>query len=214
MRKDFYVYFHRDRTGSLFYVGKGTGRRAWSADRHPAWKRYVAERLGGHFRVEIHAQELTEVEAEELEGSLIQQYGAQLINWINPGRDFDYAAIDRYHKLRNDNRAFVAETRRIEGEDLHEAVARYRHALVAMREYEGMTLERGVVAEMGAGPNWGDISIIDRLTLCLAKLGQSVEAIAAAEAYFLEFPSALDLTAGKRVKVRIEKLKAKSVVGS
>lgn len=31
----FYVYAHEDKSGNIFYVGKGTGRRAWSPDRHP-----------------------------------------------------------------------------------------------------------------------------------------------------------------------------------
>ena len=29
----YYVYAHLDSSGQIFYVGKGTGRRAWSTDR-------------------------------------------------------------------------------------------------------------------------------------------------------------------------------------
>lgn len=205
MRKDFYVYFHRDQSGRIFYVGKGANRRAWSTDRHLVWKRYVEERLHGKYDVEIHRNGLTEAEAEMLESSLIAEYGEQLINWINPGRQFDYQAIDRFHKLRDKNRQYIAETRPLENTDLPEAISRYRNALIAMREYEAITTERGVVAEMGVGPDWGDPNILDRLTLCLIKLGRSQEAIDEAEKYFADFPSALNMAMGKRIKARIEK---------
>lgn len=59
-RRDFYVYVHRDQRGSIFYVGKGKGDRAWSTDRHPIWHRYVETRLGGHYSVEIIEKNLTE----------------------------------------------------------------------------------------------------------------------------------------------------------
>jgi hypothetical protein len=208
MRKDFYVYFHRDHFGHVFYVGKGTGRRAWSLDRHPAWNKYVAERLNGEYRVEVYRDGLTEEEADELESSLISEHGKKLINWINPGRAFDYQALERYHKLRDENRRFVAEARPLEQTDPAEAVMRYSQALEAMREYEAITTERGLVAEMGVGPNWGDPNILDRLTLCLIRLNRLEDAIAEAERYFADFPSVLNLAVGKRIKTRIDKYRA------
>ena len=209
VRSDYYVYFHRDKAGSIFYIGKGTKRRADSLDRHPAWKKYVAERLLGEYTVEIHADGLTEEQAEDLEWSLICQYGEQLINWFNPGRAFDYQALEQFHALRDKNRAFVAATKQYEASDPQLAVERYSQALKAMREYESITLERGLVAEMGIGPNWGDPNILDRLTLCLSKLGRLEEAIAVTDSYFRDFPSALNLVAGKRISARIEKIKPK-----
>lgn len=209
VRSDYYVYFHRDKAGNIFYVGKGTKRRADSLDRHPAWKKYVAERLLDEYTVEIHADGLTEDRAESLEWSLICEYGEQLINWINPGRNFDYQALERFHALREKNRTFVASTKQYEVDDTEHAVERYAQALKAMREYEAITLERGLVAEMKIGPNWGDPNILDRLTLCLAKLGRYSEAIAVAEEYFRDFPKVLDLTAGKRILARVTKFRSK-----
>ncbi len=213
MRKDFYVYFHRDRSGQIFYVGKGTGRRAWSTGRHPAWTKYVTEWLKGEYQVEIYRDNLTEAEAEELESSLITEYGERLINWINPGRAFDYQALERYNKLRDENRRFVAETRPLEKTDPAQAVIRYRMALTAMRKYEAITTERGLVAEMGVEPDWGDPNILDRLTLCLIKMKRPEEAIAEADSYFADFPSALNLFVGKNIKARIEKLRIKHLRG-
>ena len=208
-RQDYYVYFHRTSRGDIFYVGKGTGNRAWSTDRHPVWKKYVSERLDGHFEVEIASDGLSEDDAEELEWSLICEYGENIVNWVNPGRDFDYEAIDKYHKLRNENRKFVADTRQFEESDQLAAAERYRRALDAMREYEAITKERGLVAELGGGPDWGDPNMLDRLTLCLIRAGKPEQAIAEADRYFSEFPSALTLSIGKKISKRIEKLRTK-----
>ncbi|MFT6907865.1 MAG: hypothetical protein ACJAS1_004553 [Oleiphilaceae bacterium] len=210
VRRDYYVYFHKTSQGDIFYVGKGTQERAWSTDRHPVWKKYVAERLDGYFEVEIARDGLSEEEAEELEWSLICEHGENLVNWVNPGREFDYEAIDRYHKLRDENRKFVDEARRIEDNDQATATERYRRALDAMCEYEAITKERGLVAELGGGPDWGDPNILDRLTLCLIRAGKPEEAIAEADKYFSEFPSALTLLMGKKISKRVEKLRAKA----
>jgi hypothetical protein len=165
------------------------------------------ERLNGAYNVEIHREGLTEAEAEDLEASLIAEFGKQLINWINPCREFDYQALDRFHEMRDANRQFVAETWPLEKTDPIQAIARYRKALVTMREYEAITKERGLVAEMGIGPDWGDPNILDRLTLCLIKVGQIQEAVNESEKYFSDFPSALNLAVGKRVRARIEKVR-------
>ena len=98
----------------------------------------------------------------------------------------------------------------LESTDASQAVIRYRQALVDMRKYEAMTLERGLVAEMGVGPNWGDPNILDRLTLCLIKLGRLNEAIEETDHYFASFPSALKLAVGKRVIVRVNKVREKA----
>lgn len=209
IRSDYYVYFHRDKAGSIFYVGKGTKRRANSRDRHPAWKKYVTEHLLGEYSVEIHVDGLTEEQAEGLESALICEYGEQLINWFNPGRTFDYEALEQFHALRDKNRNFVAATRKYEANDLELAVERYSLALKAMREYEALTLERGLVAQMNVGPNWGDPNILDRLTICLSKLGRFAEAAAVADEYFRDFPTALNLAVGKRILARVEKMKGR-----
>jgi hypothetical protein len=209
VRRNYYVYFHRDGSGSIFYVGKGTGRRAWSEDRHPTWRKYVSERLYNRYSVEIHKDGLSESEADELEDSLIAEFGVQLINWVNPGRGFDYHALAEYHKLRDANRAFVAATRPLEKSDLSQAIARYRQALTVVREYESITLERGIVAEMNCGPNWGDPNILDRLTMCLVKAGRHAEALDEAARYFADFLSVRTLAVGKRIEARVAKLEGR-----
>ncbi|HET9378632.1 MAG TPA: hypothetical protein VFO40_26920, partial [Chthoniobacterales bacterium] len=146
--RDFYVYAHRDTGGTIFYIGKGTGRRAWSQERHPVWHRYVKERLNGTYSVEILQDGLTETEAEAREFELIAQFGSQLVNWQNSGRGFDYAALEHYHALRGANLLFIASTRPFEDSDLNTAIDRYRQALINLREYEDLVVETGIVAEL------------------------------------------------------------------
>ena len=78
-----------------------------------------------------------------------------------------------------------------------------------MRKYESITLERGLVAEMSVGPNWGEPNILDRLTLCLSKLGRLEEAIDVTNNYFKDFPSAANMAVGKRISARIAKIQSR-----
>lgn len=209
MRQNYYVYFHRDKAGKIFYIGKGTANRAWSKDRHPVWLKYVNERLNGDYIVEIFKDGLTEEDAEETEDLLIAEYGEQLVNWINPGRNFDYQALEEFHRKRDANRAFVEETKKIEATDPASAIERYFTALDRMREYESLTLERGLVAELGVGPDWGDPNILNRLTICLQKLNRYSEMIEQTEKYFEDFPSAKGMSIGKQIVKRVEKARDK-----
>lgn len=68
----FYVYLHLKPSGEVFYVGKGTGKRAWSRNlRNRHWK-YIVAYHG--FVVQIHTDKLTEDQAFELEKQLIKHY--------------------------------------------------------------------------------------------------------------------------------------------
>lgn len=70
---DYYVYLHRRATdNSIFYVGKGSGRRAWSNKRSEHWHRVVAK-YG--LIVEVYRTGLQEWYAYELEEELILLYG-------------------------------------------------------------------------------------------------------------------------------------------
>lgn len=172
LRRNFYVYVHKDPNGNVFYVGKGTGNRAWSKDRDRIWHRYVKEKLGDHFEVEIVKDDLHEDEALALEEETMLKYGDRLLNFDKPGEvvtiegqvhqigeftiqskitltggrtsEADQERTERYWKLRNSNKEFVLDTKPIESTDLQTAVIRYREALQRMRVYEeiGRRLDR------------------------------------------------------------------------
>jgi hypothetical protein len=66
----FYTYAHLKPDNSVFYIGKGRGRRAWAKDnRNPHWRHIVAKH--GEHKVEVLAQWPTEQEAFEHEKFLI-----------------------------------------------------------------------------------------------------------------------------------------------
>lgn len=99
------------------------------------------------------------------------------VRWSYRKRDWrEYA---KYHAARESNRTFVSETRRLEVSDPAGAVRRYREAIGRMYEYEKLI-----------GSRTGDDHILDRLTLCLWKLGRYRELIDCVESFRGQFPDA------------------------
>ena len=94
VKRGYYVYLHRDRTtGEVFYVGKGNARRAWETERrHAKWKEVVSSLTNG-WEVEVVKQDLSEIEAFELEAELVEKHGGcaanggTLANWVPGGED-------------------------------------------------------------------------------------------------------------------------------
>lgn len=88
--QDFYVYLHcKATTGEVFYVGKGTGRRAWQAtNRNRQWSNIV-RRHG--LTIEIVISGLQEWAAHEIERDLIALHGRRdlghgpLVNFTDGG---------------------------------------------------------------------------------------------------------------------------------
>lgn len=85
---NFYVYVHKKASdGSIFYVGKGTGRRSHDfVRRNEHWKR-IASKYG--VVVELLKSGLTEDEALEFEVQIIAEIGREhLCNKTNGGEGF------------------------------------------------------------------------------------------------------------------------------
>ena len=83
--KTHYTYAHAKPDGTIFYIGKGIGRRAYSKNRNDYWKRIVAK-YG--YKVEILAHWNTEAEAlshEKLLISCIKDMGIELCNLTDGG---------------------------------------------------------------------------------------------------------------------------------
>ena len=94
VKRGYYIYVHKDyTTGEVFYVGKGNGKRAWEAcRRNDKWKGKVASLTNG-WDVELVKEDLSEIEAFELEAELVEQYGGsavdggRLTNRVSGGED-------------------------------------------------------------------------------------------------------------------------------
>ena len=82
----FYTYSHSKPNGSIFYIGKGVGDRAWQKDnRNPHWHRTV-DKYG--YKVEVLAKWDKEEDAFEHEKFLIycfKDMGIKLVNLTNGG---------------------------------------------------------------------------------------------------------------------------------
>ena len=82
---DFYIYLHRKATtGEVFYVGKGSGRRAWkSTGRSLHWDNIVAKH---GYTIEIVQDGMSEWWAHEMERDLIALHGREnLCNFTDGG---------------------------------------------------------------------------------------------------------------------------------
>lgn len=81
----YYVYLHKDLNNAIFYVGKGTGSRAWcKKGRSQNWHKVSADGI----IVELHTENLTETEALTLERQLIEST-PNLVNfhkWNTPSK--------------------------------------------------------------------------------------------------------------------------------
>jgi hypothetical protein len=97
----YYVYVHSIPNGSPFYVGKGTGRRAYASSKRPLiWKNIISENNG--ITIQIVKYFDTEDLAYEYEIKLIKQYrdlGYNLINQSSGGRGpLDYCRSEESRK--------------------------------------------------------------------------------------------------------------------
>ena len=211
----YYVYGHYDANGNLFYVGKGTADRGWSKERHPLWLRYVNKHIDGQYEVKIIADGMTSEEAEEYEATFMAKQGDRLVNWVNMGRSTDFKLLDLYHSLRNANRKLIQDTKAVEKTDLEMAAKNYETAIEKTSEYAFMDFEHGLVGQLLTeeddefGRN-GELAALDRLTLCLLKLGRVTEAAEVSAAYFERYKRDLCLKSSEKVKARVDKALAQA----
>jgi len=207
-----YVYGHYDERGNLFYIGKGLRLRAWDKERrHVVWHRYVENHLNGKYSVRIILDSMTEDQALNMEAGLITKYGIRLVNWENSGRGFDFKVIEKFHVLRNANRALIESAKAYESAEPNRAIEIYRQAIESSKKYEFLDHEPvGLVGqliredkeEIGYS---GPLNVMDRLSMLLCKLGRAKEALVEANDYFALYKRDLGLSTGPKIQKRIEK---------
>lgn len=134
VQRGYYVYLHKDNaTGTVFYVGKGYGDRAWRKDgRNQLWQEHVKS-LSDGWCVEIAEDDLSEIEAFEIEADLVERFGGPaaldgaLTNWIPGGEEPASVSVDiplsvlgesfaTYDEAYAQARVFTKLTRQQEGE--------------------------------------------------------------------------------------------------
>jgi hypothetical protein len=118
------------------------------------------------------------------------------------GMDSD--AVAEYHRRNKANRVAVKETRALEASDAEEAVRRYRQALSELSTIRELAEQKGLTA-YGFLLNQTDAIPIDRITICLLKLGRAAEASELLEKFLLEFPHSRDMKLTNSAKDRVER---------
>lgn len=97
---NFYVYVHRRADdNTIFYIGKGEGRRAWrKTNRNIWWKRVVEKH---NYVVEVVLWDLPENDAFQLEKELITFYKGHLVNLTDGGEGSSgiVYSIERKNKI-------------------------------------------------------------------------------------------------------------------
>lgn len=205
--RDCYVYGHADPSGTFFYIGKGSGRRAWSLDRDRMWHYYVTEHLQGRYGVVILADGMTSEAAEALESDWIAKENEGLINRQNMARSIDLNALNRRDELMKRCKSLVESAKRGESEDVALAIEQYKEAYTLLKIYSRIQFESGLYGKLIAEINdpIGQITLLDRLTLCLTKQSHKEEARQMVSEYFSIFKSERSLAAAERIMKRVNR---------
>lgn len=116
--------------------------------------------------------------------------------------EMDYEATAEYHRLNRANREFVQETRPLESSDPQEAVARYRRAILALRQCRDLAKEKGL-ERYGFLANQTDALPLDRLVRCLLKMGDADAAATELADFVREFPHSAEMTLVKEATARL-----------
>lgn len=101
----YYTYTHATPSGDVFYVGKGSGHRAYSTKTRPlAWRQKVAEHDG--ITIKIVSRFALEADAFSHEMALIEMHreaGAALLNLTSGGRGvLDYCQTEELRAYKRD----------------------------------------------------------------------------------------------------------------
>ena len=141
--RGYYVYLHRAlEGGEVFYVGKGCGNRAWErTGRNYYWEEKVLS-LGGRWEAVIVKDDLSELEAFDLEARLIKEYGGpsstggKLANYLPGGENVcsivlsvDSVDIDPKDRVWNEAYRNARRFRELPRETQEEVVRRLQLSL-------------------------------------------------------------------------------------
>ncbi len=202
-----YVYAHLYK-GEPFYIGKGQYKRAWSDKRNPYWNFYTQNMLDGPYEVLIMKDGLTENEAERLEAEIMAKFSGKLLNIIDMARSVDLNLIEKQIQITNKRKILFEAGKEIENADGKTAVKKYLLAIEQEKKLLKIDVETGLMSEVINKRNEvlghsGYIELINRLTICLKKMGLLDDAKTYSIDYFKTFRYDLTLSAAQSVLKRV-----------
>lgn len=120
-----------------------------------------------------------------------------------------YRALSQYHKLKEDTRRFVKDTRWLERSNPGEAIARYRRAIDIL----------GELAQLARAARLGDDFVfaqtdalpLERIVMCLVKGGDATAAADQIAQFVQRFPHARDMTLVSAATERVNRVSKRSV---
>lgn len=171
-----YVYAHRDISGNIFYIGKGSGEYAWSWERPASWLMYVHLRSQSRFFVQILSYHQSNEEARNRALQLVQRYGPALINSDERVRAVAFTLRADFHAKHEALQSRYNEVKSLEEGHLKEAVEGYTEALHEAINFDQVMKNNALPTELLLRRERTTLTkvlllILDRLTLCLRKLG-------------------------------------------
>ncbi|TDR39665.1 hypothetical protein DFR29_11553 [Tahibacter aquaticus] len=203
----FYVYVHRDRGGTIFYVGKGVGDRAWSRDREALWTHYVNTRSGGIFSAEVVESNLSEAQALLREDELMRTLASQVVNRQNMGRALDLASHQQQaDALRQRDRVHAQANTTADPAERAKLLAL---ALTHHEQAASISCETGVVGELlrEMGP-LGNLDLLDALTKAYGEAGNTEMAASALKHYEQTYRGSAPTKRLEQIRRRVEKMQA------
>jgi tetratricopeptide (TPR) repeat protein len=187
-RGRYYVYVHKGLDGTVFYVGKGIGDRAFSKDRQPEWHYYVEKILNKQYDVEIVKDGISEEDALRIEDALLAEHAATIINRQNMHAPVDSRKlIDYSDTIRAYSDTFRFAQRLDKEGKYKEAHEKYETAYnlytkaMSLNDYDHGA--RRLLPKERIAPT----QLADSYSKCLAKQGLHQQVVMFYERFFSDF---------------------------
>lgn len=203
MSNQYYVYVHETLSGEVFYVGKGSGDRAWHKGRDLNWNLYVEKYLNNQYNVRIVLDKLSESQALTEEEILMEKYGDHLVNRQNMSRSLNMEALNARNGIEIERKK--AELNAEMAVDLNEKANFFIEALKYHKQSSNTIFENGLFGKLLAERPIGDIRLLDKAVRSLVAANRKEQAQSIFDQYFLDYPHDRELKKISSIEKVIER---------